>query len=189
MRRITRYIGLAVAGITIIVLSALVALILFSRTARFNRLVQARLAPILATTFRGEITIDSVQGSIWGNLELRNVRLHYAGAEIVRVPRAFIGYALIPLLWRSIHLTVEVDDPVVTLIRDRSGRWNLLEALASSHPARGAAPSTFAVVLDSLMLHGGATTISPAGADGSRYTLSALDYDGALALGPSSTDG
>jgi autotransporter translocation and assembly factor TamB len=178
-----RYLGrfLAIAALAFLVVSA--ALIVFTRTATFNRLVQARLAPYLATAFKGAITIGSIEGSLWGDLELRDVRLRYQGTEALYLPRAVVGYSLLPLLSGTLHLRIAVFDPLGEFTQDRAGNWNLLEALGSREttpPTPAGAGPALALTLDAITVSGGVLEAVPA--DGRRYRLLGLETDLAVVI-------
>src|SRR5580692_3551535 len=82
-------------------LTAVVATIIYVRTNSFGRLLKSQVSSLLATTFRGEVTLGEVDTSAWGTLTIRGLEVKDGRATIVRIPRVQLGYSLIPLLWRE----------------------------------------------------------------------------------------
>jgi translocation and assembly module TamB len=150
------------AGLLLLLLITIVAVLIFTRTPAFNSLVLAKITPYLATTFRGSIRIGAIEGSIWSELVLRDVTLHYRGNEVLRVPHATLSASLMPLLWRSVHLNVTIERPIADLVRNSDGNWNLLEALTEQHPSPTTAPSRWSVVLNQIAIRDGAIEVRPA---------------------------
>jgi uncharacterized protein involved in outer membrane biogenesis len=122
-----RRIGMAI-GLLLVLLA--IALGIYSNTEAFRQMVREQLIAALNASIRGSITLERIEGSIWGNVTLHQVRLRYRDADIVQIPQLKLSYALLPL-WRG-HLQItraEAAQPQVRLVRDRGGGWNIVDAL------------------------------------------------------------
>src|SRR5574341_605952 len=101
MWRIARYVG---AGFTVIVIVAATALGIYTHTDGFRELVRQKLVAAVNDSVRGKIDVARIEGSVWGNLTLIDVRLSYQNAEIARLPRLGVNPSLLPLLWKRVQL-------------------------------------------------------------------------------------
>src|SRR6185437_6254286 len=157
-------------GLAILVLLAIAAVIGLTHTARFNQLLLSKLNPYLSEAFAGRITIRSLTGSVLGKATLHDVVLENQGRIVAQIPRATISASLLPLLWRTIVLDIQIDSPAAALARDRAGGWNVLDALRAHHPAASAGASQWTVSIKQLGIHDGSFQITPQ-PDASSYRL------------------
>ncbi len=175
--RSLRWIGLGV-GLLLFLLA--IVLGVYANTEHFRRLVREQLVTAINRSIQGSISLDRIQGSIWGSLTLHDVRLRYHDADVVQVPQLKLRYALLPLLWGQFTITrAEATAPSVQLVRDGQGRWNIVEALT----AQGEAGSDFAVQLKGLSLRQGKLDLVATGAPFDDIRLRALMLDGRLVMG------
>ena len=113
-------------------LVAFMALYAFTFTDHFRDFARREVLESIRGSFRGQITVERLDGSVWGDLQLANVTLQYGAVEVVRVPHARLRYQLLPLLHGELRFTdIEVDQPIVDLQRDEKGSWNLGAALST----------------------------------------------------------
>src|SRR5262245_38722260 len=123
-------------------------------------------------------SVTKLDGSVWGSLTLINVRLIDNEAEIVRIPRLKVNYALLPLIWGRIQiLHLEAAQPLVWLKEGRDGVWNIVEALAPAEP-QSETPS-LVVSISSLELQKADIDIS---FSGNSYRLTGLDLQGTAGM-------
>src|SRR5262249_26829420 len=109
MRRYVTALGLVLA-------LALTGAVGFTLTDRFRELTPTRLAILLDQTFRGEVTVERLAGSIWGHLELEGVAIRYDGTDVVRLPRLGLRYRLLPFLRGRLEVTaVELSEAELDL--------------------------------------------------------------------------
>ena len=163
VRQAGRILRRALGAVAVLGLVAFVALYAFTFTDRFRDFARREVLEAIRGSFRGQITVERLDGSVWGDLQLANVSLQYGGVEVVRVPHARLRYQLLPLLHGELRFTdVEVDEPVVDLHRDEKGSWNLGAALST--PPRVDETSKVAVprvVIDTLHVSGGKISVTP----------------------------
>ena len=93
---------------------------------------------------RGQVLVGNIEGSFLRDLVLTNVVVRdTAGVLLVSLPVVRVSY-LIPnfLARRFILEKLEVDRPVINLVRHASGRWNYEEVLRLSEgpPGKKSAP-------------------------------------------------
>ncbi|NOT55202.1 MAG: hypothetical protein HOP18_11390, partial [Deltaproteobacteria bacterium] len=116
----------------VLVLVLGVGLTLFVRTEQFRVRLREQLVTTLNATLRGHIDLGQVEGSIWNNLTLHDLVVTYRDIEVLRAPRLTLRYDLLSLLHGHLLITqLEGTAPIVRLIQDPHGAWNLLEALSS----------------------------------------------------------
>ena len=104
--------------------------LLFLRTAQFQALLHAYLVSSLNATLPGDVSLGRVEGSVWQDLQLTDFIVRYEEKDVVRIPRLTVRYALRSLLTGQVHIThIDVHEPVVRLVQDAAGNWNLVKAL------------------------------------------------------------
>src|SRR5229473_3518516 len=185
MSLFVRYLKRALVMLALLAAVVIVAGAIYVRTASFGRLLKTQASNLLATSFRGEITLSEIDTSIWGALTIHELSIKYGGAPVVRIPQIQLSYSLIPLLWREARIEITVVDPAINLQRESDGEWNLMKALASKSPAAASSGSSaFTIYLDKLGVRNAAIDLAPQGANGPRYRFGAADLDAALAIKP-----
>ena len=97
--------------LALLVVVVIVAGVIYVRTASFGRLLKGQVSNLLATGFRGEITLGEIDTSIRGALIIHELSIKYRGATIARIPQIELGYSLIPLLWHEARIEVTAVDP------------------------------------------------------------------------------
>src|ERR1700687_1596904 len=135
---------LALLAVILIVAGAI-----YLRTDSCGRLLKGQVSNLLATSFRGEVTLGEIDTSIWGSLIIHELNIRSGGATVVRIRQIQLGYSLIPLLWHEARIEITAVDPAINLQRESDGEWNLMKALASKSPTAASSGSTaFAIYLD-----------------------------------------
>jgi autotransporter translocation and assembly factor TamB len=148
MSGIMRILRWVVVGIIALAVTLAAAVAIFTRTSRFNDLLRLRIVDYLGQTYRGEITIGAIEGSIWGSLTLRDINVRHRGVDIASISRLRIGYYLLPALHGRIVLSdIDVVKPRVRLAHDPDGQWNLIAALAERQASPPSAPTNVTVAL------------------------------------------
>src|SRR5713226_3429942 len=185
MSLFVRHLKRALVMLALLAAVVIVAGAIYVRTASFGRLLKTQASNLLATSFRGEITLSEIDTSLWGALTIHELSIKYGGAPVVRIPQIQLSYSLIPLLWREARIEITVVDPAINLQRESDGEWNLMKALASKSPAAASSGSSaFTIYLDKLGVRNAAIDLAPQGANGPRYRFGAADLDAALAIKP-----
>jgi autotransporter translocation and assembly factor TamB len=182
MLRRARYVA---AGLAIIVIVAATALGIYTHTDGFRELVRQKLMAAVNDSVRGKINVARIEGSVWGNLTLIDVELFYGNAEIARIPRLGINHSLLPLLWKRVQVfRLAVDNPLLRLIEEPNGKWNIVEAFSPvvAEPEKAPAqPSPWVVSLNSMELQKGDISISTK--EQKNYRLRDVNLRGNLGLG------
>ena len=112
-----RYLKRALAALAIVLIIAMTALLVLTRTSTFNRLLHAKLVSYVAETYRGQLTLGQIDAPFPGQVTLDQVVVRYRDAEVVRIAKVRASYSILPLLWGAIHLRVEVFKPQLKLSR------------------------------------------------------------------------
>ena len=144
MGPIWRLVRSAIIAMVMLVVAIIVGVVIVSQTRQAHELVRATIVNQLAQTYRGNVEIGAIDGSLLGDLEIHNIVLSQRGEWIVRVPLARVRYALFPLVAGWIRLVeLELVHPRVNLVRTATGAWNLVAALeVKNPPSRSAKSST-----------------------------------------------
>lgn len=176
-----RYLRWIALGIGLVLLLIAVGLGVYSNTEGFRRLVREQLVAAINSSIRGTVTLERIEGSVWGDLTLHDVRLRYQDFDIVRIARLKLSYALLPLVFGRLQIArAEAAEPAVQIVRDEQGRWNIAEALSSDDTSE----SQFAVVLSSLALRQGSLDLRILGTEPQEYRLRNVLLDGRLTVDP-----
>ena len=160
----------------------IVAALIYVRTNSFARLLQSRVSDILATEFRGQITLGKIDSSGRGVFVIHRLTIEYGGETIVQIPRIQLGYSLIPLLWREARIEIIADGPAINLQRERDGEWNLMKALAAKSPVPSSGPSAFTIDLDKIGVRKAMIDLAPQGANGPHYRFEDTDLVARIAI-------
>src|ERR1700694_5335253 len=127
MSLFVRYLKRALLMLALLAAVLIVAGGIYIRTDSFGRLLRGQVSNLLATSFRGEVTLGEIDSSIWGALTIHELSIKYGGATVVRIPEIHLGYSLIPLLWHEARIGITAIDPAINLQRESNGQWNLTE--------------------------------------------------------------
>jgi autotransporter translocation and assembly factor TamB len=181
MRRLGQILRWTVAVGAAATILAIVLVPLATRTAWFREFLRAHAQNYFADNYQGHLTIDRVQGSIFGNLQLLGVALHYRGSEVAYARRIDIRYRLLPLIYATFSVKrLEIAGLRLRAKEDAKHQWNLLEAVSERAPAPSASVPAIQVLLDNVLLRG--ADLSAALADGTTYRLSRAELDGRVRL-------
>src|SRR5713101_3731836 len=185
MSLFVRYLKRVLLMLALLAAVVIVAGVIYVRTASFGRLLKGQASNLLATSFRGEVTLGEIDTSIWGALTIHELTIKYGGATVVRIPQIQLAYSLIPLLWHEARIEITAVDPAINLERESDGKWNLMKALASKSPAAASSGSSaFTIDRDKLGVRSGAIDLAPQGANGPHYRFEAADLDAGIAIKP-----
>src|SRR5216683_501529 len=179
MHRAFKYLRRAIAILVLIIAFFVFGLMIISRTPAFNRFLRDKVITFANTTYRGQLSIGLIEGSIWGGLRLEQVGLVYQGKPIASIPHLSLDYSLAPLLWRAVHIRILIDSPQIDAIREPDGKWNLLEALSARIPApppKTPATRSLTIDVDSLQVRNGGLQVTP-GAKAPAYRIANLYLD------------
>src|ERR1700733_10988269 len=182
MRAPLRHLLRALIGLLVLLLLATAGLTIYLRTESFNQLLVREVNGALQGRFRGQISIGVIRTPRLGLVEIHNVMVSYQGRELLRVPLIDAGYALIPILWHQVDLTISIDQPDVRMTRDSNGKWDLAEALESAHPSTNSATSAYSVTLSALEVSEGAIVVAPNGPAQPQYLASEVNLDARIVL-------
>src|SRR5580704_1096411 len=156
---------------------------IYVRTDSFGRLLEVQISNLLATSYRGEVTLGRIDTSIWGALTIHELKIKLEDAQIVRIPRIQLHYSVIPLLWHEARIEIIVVEPTINLQRESDGEWNLLTALASKSQSPASSSShRFTIYVDRLSIRSGVIELAPRGAHGLHYRFEATNLDADIAI-------
>jgi translocation and assembly module TamB len=161
-RRILRFIVRGLLGLFLVLVVVLAGAYAFTFTDRFRELARTQALALLASSFRGQVNVERLDGSVWGDLLLRNVRLRYADVDVVQVPQVRLRYSLLSLVHGRLEIAaIEVSSPVVDMRGDDKGNWNLTAALSSPNPTPPASGGGFPISIATLRIDDGKVSVTP----------------------------
>lgn len=184
-----RLVGRSIAGLAVLGLLVLACLGLYTRTDHFRLWLREQTLAALRAALNGAITLDQVEGSVWGELRLRHLSVRHNGVEVLAVPQAAVTVRLLPqllALFRSSTLrltSLTLTTPVLTLEQEQEGSWNIAHLLKP--PDQLQEPQTVRLFFDHIRVEHGRVDLRPA--KGKAVQLTALALEGRLALLPAGT--
>src|ERR1700733_13704578 len=131
--KIVKWIAVSLSALIVFMI---IAAVIVTDTNWFRDIARTKVNAILAGTFKGQLSIGRIEGSIWRELTLDDITLIYNGERIAHIERLRVAYGILSILHDTIDLT-HLDLSGVELIvrQDSEGKWNAAEAVASAHPA------------------------------------------------------
>jgi len=184
MKPFVRYFKRVLLMLALLAEIVIVAGAIYLRTDSFGRLLKGQVGSLLATSFRGEVTVGEIDTPVWGALIIHELSIKNGGATIVRIRQIQLGYSLIPLLWHEARIEIILVDPAISLQRESDGEWNLMKALTSKSPAASSGSTAVAIYLDKLGVRNATVGLAPQGASGPHYRFDAADLDAGIAIKP-----
>jgi hypothetical protein len=136
VRHVVRVLVLLVVGVIASLVGVIVALTV---TPPGRALLARNVSHQLETLLRGQVLVGGIEGSFLRDLVLTNVVVRdTSGVLLVSLPVVRVKY-LVPnfLAKRFILEMLEVDNPVINLVRHASGRWNSEDVLRLSEGPPG----------------------------------------------------
>ncbi len=139
MRPLLRLLVLLVVG-TVASVVGLVAALTLAPPGR--ALLARNVGAWLGRVVRGSVQVGAVGGSFLRDLDLRRLEVRdEEGVLLAQLPRVRLRYRIPTLTPRRIVLDgVDLERPVINLVRHRGGRWNFEEVLRLGEGKGGGAP-------------------------------------------------
>ncbi|HSD10835.1 MAG TPA: translocation/assembly module TamB domain-containing protein [Candidatus Binatia bacterium] len=180
--RILRLLFRGVLALGLLLVALFGGLYAFTFTDTFRELAREQALALLHGSFRGELGVERIEGSVWGDLRLETVSLRYGGIEVVRIPEVTLRYSLLPLLRGRLEIArIVLRSPAIDLRGDERGQWNLADALQSPPEAPPASGGSFPVSIASLELAEGRISITPCRGSGT-CLLDGVALDAAIGV-------
>jgi translocation and assembly module TamB len=177
--KILKWVGV---GLGALIVAAIVTIAVVTHTEWFRNQARDHVNAVLAGTFKGQLAIGSIQGSIWSDLILDDVTLIYQGERIAHIERLRVAYGILSILHDTIDLThLDISGLTLSAKQGQDGKWNAAEALASAHPAapaKGGGKSKFRVLVREVSLSRAAIDVTRA--NGERYAFDNAGLDGSV---------
>jgi autotransporter translocation and assembly factor TamB len=171
-------------GFGFLLLVAVIGVTIYTRTERFTRWAREEGVTAINGLIQGSLSVRRLEGSVWRHLVLHNVGLRYQDNEIISVPRLEVSFSLLPLIWGELRISsIEADSPQATLLQDREGRWNVVEAL-SPHQTEPEKKSEFVALVHRFRLINAAIHLRPSANQGTPYDLTDLNLQGGVGIRP-----
>ena len=184
MQRLWQFTKWFALGLGLLVSLLIVAAAIYVRTENFTRWAREQAVAAINEAIRGNIAVERLEGSLWGDLILHNVVLRHEGDEIVAIPRLKVAFSLWPLIWSRVQIArLDAAEPRATLQQDDTGEWNIVQALAPRLP-EAEASSAWVVTVNSLAVHNGMIELGFGKVDGKLYQFKELNLKGGVRINP-----
>ena len=184
MRNIWRVIKWAALGLGLVFVLVVVGLAVYTRTESFEQWAREQAVAAANASIRGTISLERLEGSVWHQLTLHNVALHYDGAELLQVPRLELSFSLLPLIWGQFQVaSIDAVQPRAHLSQDEQGQWNVVEALSPRQP-EPETKSDLIILVRSLRLRDANLDLRLGGSKGTVQHLQNLNLQGNVAIRP-----
>ena len=184
MTGLLRLLRWSALGLVALLLLVVVGVGIVTHTSRFREFLREKVVQTVNGSIRGSISVGLIEGTIWGNLIVRDLRVSYDDAVVLQIARARLSYSLLPLLWRRLQIFhVEGDEPVGNFEQDEQGQWNIVQALSSREP-ESTQSSGLMVMLESINLHDGEIKLTPSAAVRKTHLLKRLNVEAGLSITP-----
>ncbi|MGH7795744.1 MAG: translocation/assembly module TamB domain-containing protein [Candidatus Binatia bacterium] len=163
MRKFLRLIKWLALGLGLLVSLLIVAAAIYVRTKEFTQWAREQAVAAINEQIRGEIAVERLEGSLWGNLNLHDVVLRYENEEVAAIPRLNVDFHWLPLIWGRVQIRrIDAEQPKLNLIQSEAGEWNVIGALSPRQPETEVS-SAWVVSVNSLVLRNGSVALRLAG--------------------------
>jgi autotransporter translocation and assembly factor TamB len=185
--RILRLLLRGMLALGLLAVALLAGLYAFTFTDTFRELAREQALALLRGTFRGEVGVERIEGSVLGDLRLEAVSLRYDEVEVVRIPEVVLRYSLLSLVHGRLEIgEIELRSPAIDLRGDESGQWNLVNALQPPPEAPPSSGAGLPVSIASLRLAEGRISVSPC--RGGTCLLDGVKLDAAIDVAAAGID-
>ena len=156
-RRVARFLFVFLLGIAAMVLGVVTSMIL---TPPGRDLLARTVSRMLDRIVTGQVEVGAISGSFLYDLTLQDLVVRdTSGALLADLPRVKVGFRLPNLIAGQVVLgTVQLDRPVIQLIKHRNGRMNYEEVLGLGK-GKGGGPSPLVDFYD-VRINGGTLRIA-----------------------------
>ncbi|MCZ2143749.1 MAG: hypothetical protein LC102_10015 [Ignavibacteriales bacterium] len=130
-RKITQNVLKYSRGTLYVLLSIIVALLVFSQTSFFRSILKDELTSILNETLRGKVSIGSIEGTLVTNLMVNEIKLtDSANVEILSIRRIEVYPRLLDFFRNKINVEkLHIDGLKADLVTDSNGVLNIVKIL------------------------------------------------------------
>lgn len=131
MKKVPAYVLKYTRGTLYVILSLVVALLVFSQTSLFRSILKDELTSILNNTFRGKVTIGSIDGTLVTSLIVHDIRVaDSANTEIATIKRIEVYPKLLEFFRNRINVDkIVIDGMTADLVTDSNGVLNIVKIL------------------------------------------------------------
>jgi autotransporter translocation and assembly factor TamB len=182
MRRVWKTLEWIRMGLGATIAITIVAATVVTNTNWFRDLARSKVNAILAGTFKGQLAIGRIQGSIWSELTLDDVTLSYKGDRIAHIERMRVAYGILSILHDTMDLIhLDISGLELNARQGPDGKWNAAEALAAARPeapTQNGGKPRFRVLIREVSLGRGAITLTRA--NGDKYSLANSGLGGSV---------
>ena len=181
MREFLKWLRWTLLGTALLLALGIAAAVIYTQTESFRRMLEERALAAINGSINGVISWDRIEGSLWSNLRIYDLRLRYRERDVFRTARAEMGYSLLPLLWGQVQITtLTAAKPWLELRKDDDGDWTIVEALATGEPSAEANQWVFSI--DGLTIIGGELIVEPVAAKPEVHRVRDLNLTGSVRI-------
>jgi autotransporter translocation and assembly factor TamB len=182
MQRVSKILGWTAMGLGALIAITIVAAVTITNTEWFRDFARAKVNAVLAGTFKGQLAIGRIHGSIWSELTVDDITLTYRGERIAHIERLRAAYGILSILQNTIDLThLDISGLELSAKQDEDGKWNAVEALASARPearTQNGGKTRFRVLIREVSLGRGSINVTRANSE--TYALDDAGLGGSI---------
>jgi len=164
-----------------------------TNTAWFRGWVREQAVVAANGALVGDVSIGAIDGSIWNEIVIRDVRITHDGEEVLAIPAVRLGWTPMALFGARVAVTtVEITEPIVRATEDADGNWSIVQALALEPPEQEAVEEVASgeesaglpvvVSIPAAELKGGHVVVTQAGEAARVYDVEQLHLDAGVEL-------
>src|SRR3954447_10936102 len=98
MRAVLRFLRWSGRAVLALLLLAVVGVGIVTQTSRFREFLRQKIVQTVNDSIRGSISLGLIEGSIWRDLIVHDLRITHDDAPVLQIARARLSYSLLPLL-------------------------------------------------------------------------------------------
>jgi uncharacterized protein involved in outer membrane biogenesis len=185
-KKISRFALSILAGIGGLILVLMAWAYWYTAGEEFRSLLREKALAAVRGSVNGEVTFESLSGSIWREIHVSNVSVMQDGMRALFIPRLSVQVSLIRqavsfLFSSNLHVAkIELEAPVLRLVKGEDGKWNVASLL--KEPEDPGKKREMTVYLDRIKIDKG--RIEATLPDGGSARIAAVALDGSLTLPP-----
>jgi len=180
-------------GTLVLVVLVVGAAVVTTNTAWFRAWLREQAVVAANGALVGDVSIGALDGSLWSELTIRDVRITLDGEEVLSVPAVRLAWTPMALFSGRVAVTaVEITDPVVRATEDADGDWGIAKALSLEPPEQEAVEGVatgeqsaglpVVVSIPAAELTGGHLVVKQAGEAARVYDVEQLHLDAGVEL-------
>lgn len=142
-----------------VVLAVVVILGILTQTSFFKSRLRTILASSISTNINGTVHLGTIGGDFLNGFSIDSLVIDDRWGTVLTINKISCRYDLFKLLEKKIKIqSLKIEKPVIKLYRPSGGEWNISSLIKGSSDS-SAAPFSWTIQIDSLMIEGSTITL------------------------------